>query len=204
MSLWGMVLKGGWLMLPIFAASVVAIYIICERYVMIRRTGVTDEALLERVGERLRRGDHAGALAECETEGTPLARVLAKGIRVREEDAAEIRRAMEETANREVSAIERGLPTLATCAGIAPMIGFLGTVVGMVQSFYDMSMAGSSIDIGLLSRGIYTAMITTVAGLIVGIVGQLGYNFLVARVDRLVARMEFYASELVELLHAKK
>lgn len=204
MSLWGMVLKGGWLMLPIFAASVVAIYIICERYVTIRRTGVTDEALLERVGERLRRGDHAGALAECETEGTPLARVLAKGIRVREEDAAEIRRAMEETANREVSAIERGLPTLATCAGIAPMIGFLGTVVGMVQSFYDMSMAGSSIDIGLLSRGIYTAMITTVAGLIVGIVGQLGYNFLVARVDRLVARMEFYASELVELLHAKK
>ena len=204
MSLWGMVLKGGWLMLPIFAASVVAIYIICERYVTIRRTGVTDEALLERMGERLRRGDHAGALAECETEGTPLARVLAKGIRVREEDAAEIRRAMEETANREVSAIERGLPTLATCAGIAPMIGFLGTVVGMVQSFYDMSMAGSSIDIGLLSRGIYTAMITTVAGLIVGIVGQLGYNFLVARVDRLVARMEFYASELVELLHAKK
>ena len=202
--MWGMVLKGGWLMLPIFAASVVAIYIICERYVMIRRTGVTDEALLERVGERLRRGDHAGALTECETEGTPLARVLAKGIRVREEDAAEIRRAMEETANREVSAIERGLPTLATCAGIAPMIGFLGTVVGMVQSFYDMSMAGSSIDIGLLSRGIYTAMITTVAGLIVGIVGQLGYNFLVARVDRLVARMEFYASELVELLHAKK
>ena len=197
-------MKGGWLMLPIFAASVVAIYIICERYVTIRRTGVTDEALLERVGERLRRGDHAGALAECETEGTPLARVLAKGIRVREEDAAEIRRAMEETANREVSAIERGLPTLATCAGIAPMIGFLGTVVGMVQSFYDMSMAGSSIDIGLLSRGIYTAMITTVAGLIVGIVGQLGYNFLVARVDRLVARMEFYASELVELLHAKK
>lgn len=202
--MWGMVLKGGWLMLPIFAASVVAIYIICERYVTIRRTGVTDEALLERVGERLQRGDHAGALAECETEGTPLARVLAKGIRVREEDAAEIRRAMEETANREVSAIERGLPTLATCAGIAPMIGFLGTVVGMVQSFYDMSMAGSSIDIGLLSRGIYTAMITTVAGLIVGIVGQLGYNFLVARVDRLVARMEFYASELVELLHAKK
>lgn len=202
--MWGMVLKGGWLMLPIFAASVVAIYIICERYVTIRRTGVTDEALLERVGERLRRGDHTGALAECETEGTPLARVLAKGIRVREEDAAEIRRAMEETANREVSAIERGLPTLATCAGIAPMIGFLGTVVGMVQSFYDMSMAGSSIDIGLLSRGIYTAMITTVAGLIVGIVGQLGYNFLVARVDRLVARMEFYASELVELLHAKK
>ena len=74
----------------------------------------------------------------------------------------------------------------------------------MVQSFYDMSTAGNSIDIGLLSRGIYTAMITTVAGLIVGIIGQLGYNFLVARVDKIVARMEYYSSELIELLHAKK
>ena len=154
--------------------------------------------------ESLRQGDHEGAAKACEEEGSPLARVLAKGIRTRKEDAGEVRRGMEETANKEVAAIERGLPTLATCAGIAPMIGFLGTVVGMVQSFYDMSTAGNSIDIGLLSRGIYTAMITTVAGLIVGIIGQLGYNFLVARVDKIVARMEYYSSELIELLHAKK
>ena len=84
------------------------------------------------------------------------------------------------------------------------MIGFLGTVVGMVQSFYDMSMAGNSIDIGLLSRGIYTAMITTVAGLRVGIIGQLAYNFLVARVDKIVFRMEHYSSELIEYLRTKK
>ena len=204
MSLWTMVVKGGWLMIPIFAASIVAIYIICERFWLIRKTGVTDDALMERLAESLRQGDHEGAAKACEEEGSPLARVLAKGIRTREEDAGEVRRGMEETANKEVAAIERGLPTLATCAGIAPMIGFLGTVVGMVQSLYDMSTAGNSIDIGLLSRGIYTAMITTVAGLIVGIIGQLGYNFLVARVDKIVARMEYYSSELIELLHAKK
>ena len=153
MSLWTMVVKGGWLMIPIFAASIVAIYIICERFWLIRKTGVTDDALMERLAESLRQGDHEGAAKACEEEGSPLARVLAKGIRTREEDAGEVRRGMEETANKEVAAIERGLPTLATCAGIAPMIGFLGTVVGMVQSFYDMSTAGNSIDIGLLSRG---------------------------------------------------
>ena len=204
MSLWTMVVKGGWLMIPIFAASIIAIYIICERFWLIHKTGLTDDALMERLAEKLREGDYAGASATCKKEGSPLARVLEKGIRTREEDAAEVRRGMEETANKEVAAIERGLPTLATCAGIAPMIGFLGTVVGMVQSFYDMSTAGNSIDIGLLSRGIYTAMITTVAGLIVGIIGQLGYNFLVARVDKIVARMEYYSSELIELLHIKR
>ena len=144
------------------------------------------------------------ACEECEKEGSPLAHTIAKGIKISNEDPQEIRQAMEDTANYEVANLERGLPTLATCAGTAPMIGFLGTVVGMVQSFYDMSMAGNSIDIGLLSRGIYTAMITTVAGLIVGIIGQLAYNFLVARVDKIVFRMEHYSSELIEYLRPKK
>lgn len=111
---------------------------------------------------------------------------------------------MEDTANYEVALLEKGLPTLATCAGVAPMIGFLGTVVGMVQAFYDMAMAGSNIDITLLSRGIYTAMITTVAGLIVGIIGQLAYNFLVARVDKIVLTIEHHSSELIDLLRLKK
>ena len=203
-SLWDMVVMGGWLMVPIFAASIIAIYIFCERFWLLRQVGTGDAELVKQVSEQLRAGKEREALATCEGDSSPLARVLAKGIRTREEDAAEIRRAMEETANHEVAGLERGLPTLATCAGIAPMIGFLGTVVGMVQSFYDMSTAGSSINIGLLSRGIYTAMITTVAGLIVGIIGQLAYNFLVARVDGIVERMEYEASELIEVLHSRK
>ena len=159
---------------------------------------------MEKIQETLKTGNTRAALEECDKEGSPLAHTIAKGIKISNEDPQEIRQAMEDTANYEVANLERGLPTLATCAGTAPMIGFLGTVVGMVQSFYDMSMAGNSIDIGLLSRGIYTAMITTVAGLIVGIIGQLAYNFLVARVDKIVFRMEHYSSELIEYLRPKK
>ena len=186
MNLWDMVVMGGWLMIPIFILSVIIIYIACERFWLIHKTGLTDVPFMEKI------------------QGSPLAHTIAKGIKISNEDPQEIRQAMEDTANYEVANLERGLPTLATCAGTAPMIGFLGTVVGMVQSFYDMSMAGNSIDIGLLSRGIYTAMITTVAGLIVGIIGQLVYNFLVARVDKIVFRMEHYSSELIEYLRTKK
>ena len=204
MNLWDMVVLGGWLMIPIFILSVIIIYIACERFWLIRKTGLTDVPFMEKIQETLKTGNTRVALEECEKEGSPLAHTIAKGIKISNEDPQEIRQAMEDTANYEVANLERGLPTLATCAGTAPMIGFLGTVVGMVQSFYDMSMAGNSIDIGLLSRGIYTAMITTVAGLIVGIIGQLVYNFLVARVDKIVFRMEHYSSELIEYLRTKK
>ena len=204
MNLWDMVVMGGWLMIPIFILSIIIIYIACERFWLIRKTGVTDVPFMEKIQEALKTGNTRAALEECEKEASPLAHTIAKGIKISNEEPQEIRQAMEDTANYEVANLEWGLPTLATCAGTAPMIGFLGTVVGMVQSFYDMSMAGSSIDIGLLSRGIYTAMITTVAGLIVGIIGQLAYNFLVARIDKIVARMEHYSSELIEYLRPKK
>ena len=200
MNLWDMVVMGGWLMIPIFILSVFIIYIACERFWLIRKTGLTDVPFMEKIQETLKTGNTRAALEECDKEGSPLAHTIAKGIKISNEDPQEIRQAMEDTANYEVANLERGLPTLATCAGTAPMIGFLGTVVGMVQSFYDMSMAGNSIDIGLLSRGIYTAM----AGLIVGIIGQLAYNFLVARVDKIVFRMEHYSSELIEYLRPKK
>jgi len=203
-SLWGMVVKGGWLMIPIFLLSVVAIYIACERWWQLRKLGSTDEQLMDTLREALPQGDVTTARDACLRSGTPLARVLAKGITFRKQPSGEIRQAMENQANLEVAELERGFSTLATCAGTAPMIGFLGTVVGMIQAFYDMAMAGSSIDIGLLSRGIYTAMITTVAGLIVGIIGQLAYNFLVSKVDRIVQHFERYHAELVELLLQSK
>ena len=161
MNLWDMVVMGGWLMIPIFILSIIIIYIACERFWLIRKTGLTDVLFMEKIQETLKTGNTRAALEECEKEASPLAHTIAKGIKISDEDPQEIRQAMEDTANYEVANLERGLPTLATCAGTAPMIGFLGTVVGMVQSFYDMSMAGNSIDIGLLSRGIYTAMITT-------------------------------------------
>lgn len=204
MSLWGMVVKGGWLMIPIFILSIIAIYIACERYWLLRKTGINDTTFMQKIRELIRNGNTKAVLAECEAEASPLAKTIAKGITLEGEAPSEIRQAMDETANYEVALLEKGLPTLATCAGVAPMIGFLGTVVGMVQAFYDMSMAGSNIDITLLSRGIYTAMITTVAGLIVGIIGQLAYNFLVARVDKIVLGIEHHSSELIDLMRLKK
>lgn len=204
MSLWGMVVKGGWLMIPIFILSIIAIYIACERYWLLRKTGINDTTFMQKIRELIRNGNTKAVLAECEAEASPLAKTIAKGITLEGEVPSEIRQAMDETANYEVALLEKGLPTLATCAGVAPMIGFLGTVVGMVQAFYDMSMAGSNIDITLLSRGIYTAMITTVAGLIVGIIGQLAYNFLVARVDKIVLGIEHHSSELIDLMRLKK
>ena len=139
MNLWDMVVMGGWLMIPIFILSVIIIYIACERFWLIRKTGLTDVPFMEKIQEILKTGNTRVALEECEKEGSPLAHTIAKGIKISNEDPQEIRQAMEDTANYEVANLERGLPTLATCAGTAPMIGFLGTVVGMVQSFYDMS-----------------------------------------------------------------
>jgi transporter, motA/tolQ/exbB proton channel family protein len=204
MSLWGMVVKGGWLMIPIFILSIIAIYIACERYWLLRKMGMNDATFMQKIREYIQNGNTKAVLAECEAEASPLAKTITKGVTMQGETPGEIRQAMEDTANYEVALLEKGLPTLATCAGVAPMIGFLGTVVGMVQAFYDMAMAGSNIDITLLSRGIYTAMITTVAGLIVGIIGQLAYNFLVARVDKIVLTIEHHSSELIDLLRLKK
>ncbi|WP_294143362.1 MotA/TolQ/ExbB proton channel family protein [uncultured Sanguibacteroides sp.] len=205
MSLWGLVVKGGWLMIPIFILSIMAIYIACERFWIIRKTGTGDEAFMQQIQEKIQKKDIEGALTACDTENTPLAKIIRKGILLRTEAPGEIRESMENTANYEVATLEKGLATLATCAGTAPMIGFLGTVVGMVQAFYDMAMAGNNIDISLLSRGIYTAMITTVAGLIVGIIGYLAYNYLVSRIDKIVLHMERYNSELIDsLIQLKK
>ena len=116
----------------------------------------------------------------------------------------ELRAIVESAANLEVAGMEKGLSTLATCAGMAPMIGFLGTVVGMVQAFYDMAMAGNNINITLLSRGIYTAMITTVAGLIVGIIAYFAYNALTAKIDHIVTKMETASADFMEVIYEVK
>ena len=130
--------------------------------------------------------------------------MLIKGILHQDLPASELRAIVESSANLEVSELEKGLSTLATCSGMAPMIGFLGTVVGMIQAFYDMAMAGNNVNITLLSRGIYTAMITTVAGLIVGIIAHFAYNVLTARIDRIVNNLENTSAEFMEIMYEVK
>ncbi len=199
-----MVLKGGWLMIPIFILSVIGIYIICERFAAIRKAGKTSRDLTANVIAAANRGNKTGALQECSAQDTPLSRMLQKGISLYHIPAQDLRTSMENAATLEIAKLEKGLPTLATVSGLAPMVGFLGTVVGMVQAFYDMSLAGNNINITLLSRGIYTAMITTVAGLIVGILAYFAYNFLVARINTLANDLENACSEFIDSLYESK
>ncbi|MDR1755407.1 MAG: MotA/TolQ/ExbB proton channel family protein [Culturomica sp.] len=203
-SLWEMIVKGGWLMIPLFLLSVMAVYIICERYARIGKATRTGAGFTGRVLEVMRRDGKGAAMQECAQREAPVARVLLKGIRYAEIPAADLRMSMENAANAEMASLEKGLSTLGTIANIAPMIGFLGTVMGMIQAFYDMSMAGNNINISLLSNGIYTAMVTTVAGLSVGIVASLGYNALVGRINRIAVEMENASSEFIDALYDLK
>lgn len=204
LSLWSMIIKGGWLMIPIFILSVIAVYIFCERYTLLRKYSQKKKPFMDKVREALYQGHTREAIVTCQEENTPMSRMLVKGILHQELPVTELRAVIESSANLEVSDMEKGLSTLATCAGMAPMIGFLGTVVGMVQAFYDMAMAGNNINITLLSRGIYTAMITTVAGLIVGIIAYFAYNALTARIDHLVNKMETSSAEFMETIYEIK
>lgn len=204
LSLWGMIIKGGWLMIPIFILSIIAVYIFFERYLLIRKYAKNNNSFMDKLREYMFAHNTRSAISLCNEENTPMSRMLVKGILHYQLPVSELRSVIESNANLEVSGMEKGLSTLATCAGMAPMIGFLGTVVGMVQAFYDMALAGNNINITLLSRGIYTAMITTVAGLIVGIIAYFAYNALTARIDKVVNNMESTSAEFMETIYELK
>ncbi|MHC1775926.1 MAG: MotA/TolQ/ExbB proton channel family protein [Lentimicrobium sp.] len=201
MSIWEMALKGGWIMLPIALMSVIAIYIFVERYIVINRASKDEHNFMNNIRDFIHNGRIDSALSLCKNNRTPIARMIEKGIIRIGKPLNDINAAIENVGKLEVSKLEKNLAALATVAGAAPMLGFLGTVTGMVQAFYDMSMAGNNIDIALLSGGIYQAMITTVAGLLVGIIAYVCYNILVARVEKVVFILEARATEFMDLLH---
>ncbi|MBQ6072686.1 MAG: MotA/TolQ/ExbB proton channel family protein [Bacteroidales bacterium] len=203
-SLISMAAKGGWLMLVLLALSIIAIYIFGKKWWAIRKAGQIDKNFIKDVDNYLSEGKVRSARALCKRSDTPIARMIEKGVERIDKPLGDIRIAVENVANVEVANLEKGLPVLATIAGGAPMIGFLGTVMGMVQAFFNMAQAGNNIDITLLSGGIYTAMITTVGGLIVGILAYFGYNFLTARVTSLVSKMEAASIEFLDAAQARK
>lgn len=204
LSLWALILKGGWLMLPIFILSAIAVYIFFERYLLLRKYTAKGSAFTDRIRDCLSARNTRQAIAVCKEEDTPMSRMLIKGLLHYGLPATELREVIESSANLEIAEMEKGLSTLSTCSGMAPMLGFLGTVVGMVQAFYDMAAAGSNINITLLSRGIYTAMITTVAGLVVGIIAYFAYNTLTAQIDKVVNRMEHASAGFMETVYELK
>ena len=199
-SLIEMAAKGGWLMWVLLALSIVALYIFGKKWWIIRQAGKIDKDFMADIRDYIHDGKVKSALTLCGKYDAPVARMVEAGLARLGKPATDVQAAIENVGNVEVARLEKGLPYLATIAGGAPMIGFLGTVIGMVQAFFNMSNAGNNIDITLLSSGIYTAMITTVGGLIVGILAYFGYNFLTARISELVYSMENATIKFLEML----
>ncbi len=200
MSLWELFAGGGWLMWPLLALGGLTIYIFVERFLAIRQATMYDAELIDRVADYIHQGKITAAIEMCQANDTPIAHMIEKGIMRIGRPMSDVQSAVENVANLEVSKLEENLPFLATIAGGAPMIGFLGTVLGMVRTFMDMSAAGGTVDMSLLAGGMYVAMVTTVAGLIVGIPAFFGYNYLVTRIEKLVFRMEANSIAFLDIL----
>lgn len=200
-SLIDMACKGGWLMIPLLLLSIATIYLFSMKWSTIRKASKVDPAFMQQIKESIETGRISQAQELCRQTNTPTARLVEKGIERLGRPLQDIQTSIENVGNMEVAALEKGLPMLATIAGGAPMIGFLGTVMGMVQAFFNMAQAGSNIDITLLSGGIYTAMVTTVAGLIVGIMAYFGYNLLTNQVSDVVTKMQNTTVEFVDMLY---
>ena len=199
MSLWDLCLQGGWSMIPLALLLLLCVYVFVERLVVLRAAGREDANFMNRIRGYIHEGEIESALNLCRATATPEARLIEKGISRIGRPVNDVLVAIENTGNLEVAGLSRGLPWLATTAAGAPMIGFLGTVIGMVQAF--LASAGSSATIDSFASGIYAALVTTVAGLIVGIVAMFAYNYLVARVNKLMNRMEARTMDFMDLLN---
>ena len=200
-DLLSMAAKGGFLMIVLAVLSVIAIYIFGQKWWMIHKAGQIDKNFMKDIRDYIHDGKIKSAIDLCEHYDSPIARLVQKGIERIGRPLNDIQASVENTGNAEVARLEKGLPMLATIAGGAPMIGFLGTVIGMVQAFFSMYTAGNNVDIATLSGGIFTAMITTVGGLVVGIIAYFGYNYLSSNISNLVFKMENATIEFMDVLH---
>lgn len=201
MNLWDMAVKGGWIMVVLGVMSLIGFYILFERNYVIRKAGKEDPLFMDKIKDYILGGEIKAAIAYCRSVNTPSARMIEKGITRLGRPVNDVQAAIENVGNIEVAKLEKGFTIMATIAGGAPMLGFLGTVTGMVKAFFEMANAGNNIDITLLSGGIYEAMITTVGGLIVGIIMMFAYNYLVTLVDGVVNKMEGKTMAFMDLLN---
>ena len=201
LSVLELAIKGGWIMVILGIFSIIAMYIFIERYFAIMKASREENNFMNNIRDFIHDGRVDSALSLCKNNSSPISRMIEKGLKRIGKPLGDINAAIENVGKLEVSQLEKNIAGLATISGAAPMLGFLGTVIGMIRAFYDMSMAGNNIDISLLSGGIYQAMVTTVAGLIVGIMAYIGYNMLVARIEKLIYKLEARATEFMDLLH---
>jgi biopolymer transport protein ExbB len=181
--------------------SIYAIYILVERFSTIKKASIEDESFLKSIKNFVEQKDIQAAKTLCKNTDNPVSRMIEKGIDRIDKPMTDISAAIENQGKLEVYKMENNLANLATIAGAAPMIGFLGTVIGMIVAFHEMASAGGNIDVEMLSKGIYTAMVTTVGGLVVGIIAYIAYNFLVSKIDKVIFQLEARTTEFLDLLH---
>ncbi|MDB9895927.1 MotA/TolQ/ExbB proton channel family protein [Flavobacteriales bacterium] len=194
-------LGGNIIMSTLGVLSIFAIYILIERYSTIKKASKDDDSFLKSIKNFVEQKDMQAAKTLCQNTDNPVSRMIEKGIDRIDKPMTDISAAIENQGKLEVYKMENNLANLATIAGAAPMIGFLGTVIGMIVAFHEMASAGGNIDVEMLSKGIYTAMVTTVGGLVVGIIAYISYNFLVSKVDKVIFLLEARTTEFLDLLH---
>lgn len=195
-------MKGGWVMALLVCLLILAIYISVERFLALSHALKDDSTgFMDSIREYVHKGDIDGAKTFAKNTDTLIARMVGKGLSRLGRPLSDIQTAVENEGKLEVSKLEKRVSLVATVASLGPMLGFLGTVTGMVKAFQDMAHAGNNIDIQLLSTGIYEAMVTTIAGLIVGITAYFLYNLLVNRINKVVMLLEVRSMEFMDLLH---
>ncbi|MCX7744024.1 MAG: MotA/TolQ/ExbB proton channel family protein [Flavobacteriales bacterium] len=194
-------LKGGWIMIPLLLMSILAIYIFIERYFTIRKAGKEDVNFMNNIRDFILNGKIDAAISLCKATQTPISRMIEKGVSRIGRPLDDISASIENVAKLEVYKLEKSLALLATISGAAPMLGFLGTVLGMIKALFVMANSGEGVVIQSLAGGIYEAMVTTVGGLIVGIIAYVGYNILVSNVEKVVYKMEARSIEFLDLLN---
>jgi len=200
-SIWQLIVDGGWyIMGPLGIMSLIAFYIIIERSLAIRRALREEKDFMNKIRDYIHEGKIDSARNLCAQTASPVARMLDKGISRIGKPLKDIEVSIENAGKLEVYQLEKGLSVLATISGAAPMIGFLGTVIGMIVTFHTMKISGAGVEIAQLSGGIMQAMVTTVAGLVIGIIAYVAYNTLVARVSKVVQNMEATTIAFMDVL----
>jgi biopolymer transport protein ExbB len=200
MNLLEIFLKGGFIMYPILLCSIVALTVIIDRYLVLRKAKINIPAFMVRIRGLIKKKDISGAVSYCMEEKSPVANIVRKGLKKYKLGHERVKEAIENAGKQEVSKLEKGLPVLASIAGIAPLLGFLGTVTGMITAFMTIEDLAGSANPSDLAGGIWEALVTTAFGLIVGIPALAFYNYFLGAVKRLIGDMEVVANDVVDII----
>lgn len=200
-SVLDLAMKGGVIMIPLALMWLIATYVFIERLMTINKAGKVPQSFMNNVKDLVLKGDVNGARLICTQNDTPIARIIEKGILRIGKPIESIEKSMENIGKLEIYKLEKNLVILTIIAGIAPMFGFLGTIAGMIQTFFNISIT-SDITLGSIAGGIYVKMVTSATGLVIGIIAYISYSYLNAQIDKVVNKMEAASAEFIDVLHA--